>query len=79
MLTKEYQNTARTLRRVAQNMTDQTTADRLEALAREYERRAEKALLTAKTLARSAARGECERSTQEKLGLRLAIGKDAGE
>ena len=38
MLSKEYQNTAQTLRRVAGNMTDQTIADRLEALAKDYER-----------------------------------------
>lgn len=43
MLSKEYQNTAYALRRVAQNMTDQTIADRVEALAKDYERRAEKA------------------------------------
>jgi hypothetical protein len=43
MLSKEYLNTARTLLRVAQNMTDQTIADRLKALAEDYERRAEKA------------------------------------
>jgi hypothetical protein len=46
MLSKEYQNTAHTLRRVAQNMTDQTIVDRLEVLAKDYERRAEKASLT---------------------------------
>jgi len=65
MLSKEYQNTAQTLRRVAGNMTDQTIADRLEALAKDYERRAEKASLTDNGLARPAARGEGERSTQE--------------
>jgi hypothetical protein len=65
MLSKEYQNTAHTLRRVAQNMTDQTIADRLEALAKDYERRAGKASLTAMTLARPAASGEREGSTQE--------------
>jgi hypothetical protein len=65
MLTKEYQNTAHTLRRVAQNMTDQTIADRLEALAKDYERRAEKASLTAMALAQPAARGGREESTQE--------------
>ena len=58
MLSKEYLNTARTLLRVAQNMTDQTIADRLKALAEDYERRAEKASHAdaAKALARSAAR-----------------------
>jgi hypothetical protein len=65
MLSKEYQNTAQTLRRVAGNMTDQTIADRLEALAKDYERRAEKASLTDNGLARPAARGGGERSTRE--------------
>jgi uncharacterized protein YeeX (DUF496 family) len=45
MLSREYQNTAYALRRVAQNMTDQSIAGRVEALAKDYERRAEKALL----------------------------------
>jgi hypothetical protein len=65
MLSKEYQNTAQTLRSVARNMTDRTIADRLEALAKDYQRRAEKASLTNKALARLAARAERERSTQE--------------
>jgi len=43
MLSKEYLDRARTLLRVARNMTDQTIADRLQALAEGYERRAEKA------------------------------------
>jgi len=33
MLSKEYLNTARTLLRVARNMTDQAIADRLKVLA----------------------------------------------
>jgi hypothetical protein len=37
MLSKEYQNTAQTLRRVARNITDQAIADRLEVLAKDYE------------------------------------------
>jgi hypothetical protein len=43
MLSKEYLDTARTLLRVARNMTDQTIAGRLKALAEDYERRAEQA------------------------------------
>ena len=43
MPSKEYLNTARTLLRVARNMTDQTIADRLKVLAENYERRAEQA------------------------------------
>jgi hypothetical protein len=46
MLSKEYLDTARTLLRVARNMTDQTIADRLRALAEDYERRAEQAAHT---------------------------------
>jgi hypothetical protein len=42
MLSKEYHNTAQTLRCIAQNAADQTIADRLEALAKDYQRRAEK-------------------------------------
>jgi hypothetical protein len=41
MLSKECLNTARTLLRVARNMTDQTIANRLKVLAENYERRAE--------------------------------------
>lgn len=58
MPSKECQNTAQTLCRVARNMTDQTIADRLEALAKDYERRAEKASPTDKALARPDARAE---------------------
>jgi hypothetical protein len=43
MLGKEYLQTAQTLFRVARNMADQTVADRLKALAEDYERRAERA------------------------------------
>jgi hypothetical protein len=43
MLSKEYLQTAQTLFRVARNMADQTVADRLKALAEDYERRAERA------------------------------------
>ena len=58
MLSKEYLKTARTLLRVAQNMTDQTIADRLKALSEDYERRAEKASYVdvAKAFVRSPAR-----------------------
>lgn len=67
MLSKEYLDTAQTLRRVARNMIDQTIVNRLKALAEDYERRAEKASLadSADALARPAPRSERERSTPE--------------
>jgi len=40
---KEYLETARTLLRAAQTMTDQAIASQLKALADDYQRRAEKA------------------------------------
>lgn len=43
MLSKHYLETARTLLRVARSMADQAIADRLKALAGDYERRAEHA------------------------------------
>jgi hypothetical protein len=43
MLNNEYFKTARNLLRVAQDIADQTIADRLKTLAEDYERRAEKA------------------------------------
>jgi hypothetical protein len=43
MLSTQYLETARTLFRVARSMADQTVANRLKALAEDYERRAEKA------------------------------------
>ncbi len=70
MLSKEYLDTARTILRAAQTMTDilraaqtmtdQHVAGQLKALAEDYERRAEKAAHpdAARALARSAAR-EC--------------------
>ena len=64
MLSKEYLNTARTILRVAQTMTDRHVAGQLKALAEDYERRAEKAAhadAAAEALARSAARPERER------------------
>jgi hypothetical protein len=59
MVSEEYLGTARTLLRVARNMTDQTIANRLKALAEEYERRAQKAELadSAKALSPVAVRG----------------------
>ena len=59
MLSKEYSETARTLLRAAQTMTDPRVAGQLKALAEDYERRAEKASHAdaTKALARSAARG----------------------
>jgi hypothetical protein len=43
MRSKEYLKTARTFLRMAKNIADQAIADRLKALAGEYERRAEQA------------------------------------
>jgi hypothetical protein len=43
MVSKEYLGTARTLLRIARNMTDKAIAGRLKALAEDYERRAHKA------------------------------------
>ncbi len=66
MLSEEYLDTAQTLRRVARNMIDQTIVNRLEALAEDYERRAEEAsLASVDALARPAPRRERERSTAE--------------
>jgi hypothetical protein len=52
---KEYLETARTLLRAAQTMTDQAVANQLKAVADDYQRRAEKASHddAAKALARS--------------------------
>ena len=59
---KAYLETARTLLRAAQAMTDQAIAGQLKALADDYERRAEKAshVDAAKASARSAASAERE-------------------
>jgi hypothetical protein len=59
---KQYLKTAETLLRAAQTMTDRVVATQLEALADDYERRAEKASLddAAKALARLAASTERE-------------------
>ena len=67
MLSKQFSETARTLFRVAETMTDGSVAGQLRALAEDYERRAEKAAHgdAAKALARSAARAEPERATAE--------------
>jgi hypothetical protein len=64
MISMEYLETARTLLRAAEKMTDRRIAGQLKALAEDYERRAEKAAHAdaAKALARSAARGEREQS-----------------
>ena len=42
-VSKQYLGIARTLLRIARNMTDQTIASRLKALAEDHERRAQKA------------------------------------
>jgi hypothetical protein len=57
---REYLETAQTLLRAAQTMTDRAVAGQLEALADDYQRRAEKAshVDAAKALARSAASTE---------------------
>ena len=59
---KEYLETARTLLRAAQTMTDRAIAGQLKALADDYERRAERAshVDAAKTSARSAGGAERE-------------------
>jgi len=61
MLSKKYLDTAQTILRAAQTMTDPRVAGQLKALAEDYERRAENAAHAdaARALARSAAR-ECE-------------------
>ena len=59
---REYLKTAETLLRAAQTMTDRSIVGQLEALADDYQRRAEKAshVDAAKALARSAANAEGE-------------------
>jgi hypothetical protein len=59
---KEYLETARTLLRAAQTMTDRAIAGQLRALADDYQRRAEKAshVDAAKAQVRSAASAERE-------------------
>jgi hypothetical protein len=58
MRSKAYLDTARSILRAAETMTDQHVAGQLKALAENYERRAEKAAQAdaAKALAQSAAR-----------------------
>jgi hypothetical protein len=62
---KQYLETARTLLRAAQTMTDQGVVSQLKTLADDYQRRAEKAshVDAAKALARSAANTEPEWQT----------------
>ena len=59
---KEYLETARTLLRAAQTMTDHAIAGQLRALADDYERRAERAshVDAAKTSVRAAAKAEAD-------------------
>ena len=61
-LSKQYLETAQTLLRAAGTMTDSAIADRLKALADDYQRRADKASLAdaAKAFARSAASADRE-------------------
>jgi hypothetical protein len=63
MLSKAYLETARTILRAAQTMSDRYVAGQLKALAEDYERRAAKAARAeaAKALAGSTA-GACEAS-----------------
>jgi hypothetical protein len=60
---KEYLETAQTLLRAAETMTDRAIARQFMALADDYQRRADKAshVDAAKALARSVARAEPER------------------
>jgi hypothetical protein len=62
---KAYLETARTLLRAAETMTDRAIAGQLKALADDYQRRAEKAshVDAAKASARSAPNAEGERRT----------------
>jgi len=62
---EQYLETARTLLRAAQTMTDGAIASQLKTLADNYERRAEQASRAdaAKALARAAAAAECEWQT----------------
>ena len=53
MVSKQYLETARTLFRIARNIADQTVADRLKALAGDYERRAQQASDTEATKAKA--------------------------
>jgi hypothetical protein len=59
---KAYLETARTLLRVAETMTNRAVASQLKALADDYQRRADKASLidAAKAFARSATSADCE-------------------
>ena len=59
---KQYLETARTLIRAAQTMTDSVIASQLKALAEDYERRAERASQddAAKASARAAAAAQSE-------------------
>ena len=74
---KEYLETARTLLRAAQTMTDYAIAGQLKALADDYERRAEKAsqVDAAKALARSAANAQSEWRAQPDGQVHRAPGR----
>jgi hypothetical protein len=70
---REYVKTARTLLRTAQTMTNRVIASRLEALADDYQRRAEKASNddTATASARSAANSAEREQPREKSVIDL--------
>ena len=61
MLSKDYLDTARTILRAAQTITDQHVVGQLKAIAEDYERRAEKA---AHADAVKASARECERRVE---------------
>jgi hypothetical protein len=60
MVSKEYLHTAQTLLRLAKKMTDQTIANRLMALADDYERRGRKANVAEAATAVNATTGRAE-------------------
>jgi hypothetical protein len=72
MLSKEYEATAQTFRRLAQDMTDPTIAERFQALAEDYDRRAEVA-------SRAAASPELNRVRRRKLRVTDQPGDEAGQ
>jgi hypothetical protein len=67
MVSKEYFGTARTLLRIAGKMTDQTIANRLTALAGDYERRARKAEVAETTEASAPVKARGEPAGQSDL------------
>jgi SHS2 domain-containing protein len=64
MLSKAYLDTARTLLRAAETMTDRSVACQLKALAEGYERQAEKAVHADAAKARTRAAAQAEHESQ---------------